>query len=133
MTEPATAPPATPASSVDATVSPAPLPPPGDLAGLPSANLAPRRWRLGWYWLFPALTVIIVAVVLGTAWARSGVPITLHFREGHGLKPGDAVRCRGIIIGEVRSVQLASDTGGVVVQAELRLDAREVAQSGSRF
>jgi hypothetical protein len=100
---------------------------------LPSASVVPRRLRLGWYWLLPALTLLIVAVVLALTWSRSGVPISLRFKEGHGIKPGDAIRCRGIIIGEVRTVRLASDTSGVVVQAELRPDAREVAQAGSRF
>jgi hypothetical protein len=95
--------------------------------------VAQPRLRLGWYWLLPLLTGVIVAVVLMLAWSRSGVTITLRFTEGHGLKPGDAVRCRGIIIGEVRKVQLDRDTGDVVVQAELHREASDVARAGSQF
>src|SRR5262245_59908369 len=104
-----------------------PLPTP-----LPSATVAPRR-RLGWYALLPLLTLVIVAVVLGLAWSRRGVTITLRFTEGHGLKPGDAVRCRGIIVGEVKSVVLDPGADGVRVQAELRPEAGEVARAGSKF
>ncbi len=59
--------------------------------------------------------------------------ITLHFVEGYGLKPGDAIRCRGIIVGQVRSVRLDADTGGVTVRAELQAEAGELARAGSRF
>jgi hypothetical protein len=95
--------------------------------------VAQQRLRLGWYWLLPLLTALIVAAVLMLAWSRTGVTITLRFTEGHGLKPGDAIRCRGIIIGEVRKVQLDRDTGDVVVQAELHREAGDVARAGSRF
>jgi hypothetical protein len=105
----------------------------GEAGAFPSAGLAPRRLRLGWYWLLPLLTFLIVAVVLVLAWSRGGVTITLHFAEGHGLKPGDPIRCRGIVIGEVRSVRLDTDSGGVTVQAELHGEMREVARAGSRF
>jgi hypothetical protein len=89
--------------------------------------------RLGWYWLLPVLAVLVVGVVLGLAWSRRGATITLSFQEGHGLKPGDAIRCRGIIVGEVRSVRLDPRTGGVTVQAELHPEASEVSRAGSRF
>ena len=80
--------------------SPAP-PPPAVLETVPEAGLAPRRTRLGWYWLLPLLTLAIVAGVLGVAWSRSGVRITLRFLEGHGLKPGDAT-FRGGRLGDLK-------------------------------
>src|SRR5262245_41009627 len=101
-------------------------------APLPTAGVAPGRLRLGWYWLLPVLAAAVVAVVLVLAWSRRGVTITLSFREGHGLKPGDAVRCRGIVVGEVRRVALDPETRGVTVQAELQPDATDVARAGSR-
>src|SRR5437763_123006 len=100
---------------------------------LPTARVVPRRLRLGWYWLLPLLAVGVVTVVLTLAWSRRGVPISVRFQDGHGLKPGDAVRCRGIVIGEVRSVRLAADLVGVVAQAELDADAAQVARAGSKF
>jgi hypothetical protein len=89
--------------------------------------------RLGRYWLLPILALLVVGVVLGLAWVRRGPTVTVTFQEGHGLKPGDAVRCRGIIVGEVRSVRLDGRTGGVTVQAELHPEASEVVRAGSRF
>jgi hypothetical protein len=88
---------------------------------------------LGWYGLLPLLAVLVVTVVLVLAWSRSGETITLRFTEGHGLKAGDAVRCRGIIIGEVRKVWLDTATGDVLVQAVLNREAGDVARANSRF
>lgn len=116
-----------------------PSPPPPEQPGAPSdspppiARVASNRSWLGWYWLLPLLTAGVVSVVLTLAWSRSGVTITLSFKEGHGLKPGDALRCRGIIIGEVRRVRLDAATGGVKVQVELQPDAASVARSRSLF
>jgi hypothetical protein len=105
----------------------------GTSPALPTATVAQQGLRLGWYWLLPLMTVAIVAVVLVLAWSRSGVTITLRFTEGHGLKPGDAVRCHGIIVGEVRKVRLDPDTGDVLVEADLHREASDLARSGSQF
>lgn len=100
---------------------------------VPTASVARPRPRLGWYWLLPVVAVLVVVVVLVLAWLSGGEKITLRFTEGHGLKPGDAVRCRGIIIGEVRKVWLDPPTGDVLVQAVLNREASGVARSGSQF
>lgn len=108
-----------------------PAAPPPD--PIPTASTVPPGPRMGWYWIFPFLALVVVAVVLSLTWARRGVAVTLRFREGHGLKPGDAVRSLGIVIGEVRSVRLDPDAGGVLVQADLQPEAREIAREGTRF
>jgi hypothetical protein len=108
--------------------------PPSSMPVVPQAVLKPvrRRW-LGWYALFPGLALVVVSAVVLLGWWQRGPAIVVHFREGHGLKPGDTVRCRGITVGEVRSVELASDLRGVDVAIDLRPTAAPVAVDGSRF
>lgn len=63
----------------------------------------------------------------------SGTKITLRFQEGYGLKPGDALRNRGIDVGRVTSVELDKDLAGVEVHAELAPAAKALAREGTRF
>ncbi len=44
-----------------------------------------------------------------------GEKVVIHFREGHGIKPGDTLRYRGIDLGAVESVHLSDDMQGVDV------------------
>ena len=57
----------------------------------------------------------------------------IEFPQGHGLKPGDALRYRGIDIGYVSKVELSGSLSGVEVHIELDQAADSVARQGSRF
>jgi hypothetical protein len=70
--------------------------------------------------------------VLSTLGQR-GIPITLEFEQGHGLKPGDALRYRGINVGAVQNVTLAGDLDRIQVTVLLSRDAEHLAREGSRF
>jgi paraquat-inducible protein B len=115
-----------------------PVPPASQLPAsspeTPEATLKPaRRPLLGWYWVLPSAALLIVLLVVGLTLSQRGVRILVHFNDGHGLKGGDAVRCRGITVGEVRSVELAAGSNGVNVVIDLRPTARAVAVKESRF
>lgn len=89
--------------------------------------LASKMW-----WV--TLVCVIVAVVL--AWRSmpaAGPVITIDFPQGHGLKPGDALRHRGIDVGIVQTVDLNSDLGGIQVSVELTPNADVLCREGSRF
>jgi hypothetical protein len=62
-----------------------------------------------------------------------GERIVVHFNEGHGLKPGDLLRHRGITLGGVQAVELSPGLQGVDVTLDLRPRADRVAVEGSRF
>jgi paraquat-inducible protein B len=79
------------------------------------------------------VVLIVVSIVVLFSLANRGQRIFIHFDEGHGLKSGDAVRCRGITVGEVRSVELSADLKGVDVVIDLRPRAGGIAVEGSRF
>ena len=90
-------------------------------------------------WILP-LAAILFAGWLGVrAWGDRGTTITVQFEQGHGLKVANAVRYRGISVGEVRAVRLVDKQSGVaatpMVEVELRLleEASRVARGGSRF
>ncbi|MEO8270844.1 MAG: MlaD family protein, partial [Aureliella sp.] len=59
--------------------------------------------------------------------------IRVLFPAGEGLEEGDPVRYRGISVGEVTSVELASDAGAVAVGVRLVGASRELARVGTQF
>lgn len=61
------------------------------------------------------------------------VEITIRFREGHGLQVGDPLRHRGIVIGEVTSVDLNHELSAVAVRVRLVGEAHHLAHEGSQF
>ncbi len=109
------------------TTPPAPNPP-----AVPKAVLKPKR-SVSLAWLLPIAAIIAAVWLGGRAWSQRGVPVTVLLEDGHGLKVGDAVRYRGIAVGEVRQVMLDEDTGGIRVVAALHSEADRLARTGSRF
>ena len=95
--------------------------------GLPGAVLRDER-RLSAIWLVPLLALALAGWLGFRAWSQRGVIVTVQLAEGHGLKPGDDVRYRGITVGEVRRVELAEGLEGIVVTAGLRRQADELAR-----
>jgi len=99
---------------------------------LPLAPAVPHR-RWSWWWLAPALALLGV-VALGVMSLRSrGDVMTLRFSQGHGLKPGDSLRHRGVQVGSVIDVVLAANVAAVLVQVRLHPSAASLARTGSRF
>ncbi|MEZ5583249.1 MAG: MlaD family protein [Candidatus Competibacteraceae bacterium] len=97
-----------------------------------SAELRPRR-RWSFLWLIPAIAGLISLGLLVNYYSQRGVPITVEFQQGHGLKPGDAVRYRGIVVGQVHDVRLSADSQSIQVLARLLPSARHLARHSSRF
>ena len=100
---------------------------------LPSAKIKPNTV---WYslWLIPMITLILTAITLFQSEFRKGPIISIQLQQGYGLKPGDPLRYRGISIGKVESVALASNLmKHIIVQVRLSHEARNIAHSGSLF
>ncbi len=102
-----------------------------DRKPLPVAVVKPRRLSLAW--IVPAAVVVLAAWLVYRAWTLRGLIITVTLDQGHGLQAGDAVRFRGIVVGEVREVELSSDLQDVIASVSLRERANEIARAGSRF
>lgn len=83
-------------------------------------------------WLVPLVVLGVVVWIVLDAYRTRGVEVSIAFPDGHGLGPGDPVRCRGIEVGTVRAVRL--EGSGVRVRLELDpVNAPELARSGSRW
>ena len=61
------------------------------------------------------------------------VEIEIRFENGNGLAIGDEVQHRGIVVGEVTSVDLNGDLTGVVVNVRLLNSAARLARIGTQF
>lgn len=99
---------------------------------LPTARTVKKK-RFSLVWLIPLLALLGVAFLLHRAWSESGTKLTITFEDGHGLKAGDTIRHRGIIVGVVDGVELSDDLEGVRVAARLDPSAANLARKGSSF
>ena len=86
-----------------------------------------------WIWLLVVLSLLAALALSWQATVERGPEITIRFRDGHGLKPEDTLRFRGIDVGQVTAVQLRRDLRGVDVRVRLSHGARDVAREGSQF
>lgn len=101
-------------------------------SSLPQAQLKHQR---GWpyVWMLPVIAVTLAAWLVIDVWQQQGAMITIRFQQGYGLKPGDALRYRGIDAGQIESVQLADDLSSLWVNVRLIPSAEDLARNGSRF
>lgn len=105
----------------------APLP-----AAAPVARLEPRGHGR-WPWVLPLAALLFAAFLGWQVWGRRGPTVTVRAAEGHGIRPGDALRFRGITVGEVRAVELAAGLEEVVLRIALDPAAESIARAGSHF
>jgi len=98
------------------------------------AIVAPRRTR--WIGLVYAIPVVIAVGLTWMVWYASrdrGPLIHIRFEDGYGLATGDALKYRGIQIGEVEDVRLGDQLDAVHVAVRLRTDAADIAREDSLF
>jgi hypothetical protein len=99
---------------------------------LPVALVEPVR-RRSLAWLLPILALALAAFLAFQSWSAQGTLITVRAAQGHGIKPGDSLQYRGIDVGRVDTVRLASDMQAVRIDVRLDPEAGLVARAGSRF
>lgn len=64
---------------------------------------------------------------------ENGLPISIRFSIGHGLKKGSQVRFRDVQVGTVTRVRPDRDMSSVVVDVMLTRESEELAVSGTQF
>ncbi|NQV28006.1 MAG: MCE family protein [Rhodopirellula sp.] len=117
----------------------APQPGEPSTKGIPTAKITAEQSRFSVESLSTRMWVVTAAALvlsIGLAvWNQkpAGPTITIHFEQGHGLRLGNSVQHRGIIVGEVMSVELSSDEESVAVKVELLAAAKKLARAGSEF
>lgn len=88
-----------------------------------------------WVWLIPLLAGVFAVALIVTYVVKRGPMVVVSMPHGHGLKAGDVVRARGVVVGTVEEVRLVGGADGLGVEATVRLEpsARDIARVGSRF
>ncbi len=91
------------------------------------------RWP-GWIWALPLAVLGIVVWLIIRHFAQEGPEITIVFPQAEGVKADDTkLIYRGMVVGQVTSVQLAKDLGHVIVTVRLRHDVLQALREGTRF
>ena len=117
--------------SPETTAAPQETPIAGDPRQWPAARANPGGRRV--WWLLPALGIVAACGVAVALWPVEGERVRISFADGRGLKAGDAVRYRGINVGEVRSLSLREDGQGVSVELGLEELSKGLAVEGTRW
>jgi hypothetical protein len=87
-------------------------------------------------------TLTLIAAIVGAIWIfrvlrniddRPGLPLQVEFREARGLRAGADVRYRGVTVGTVRQVAIASDGSKAVAQLVLHPGGAQHACVNSDF
>lgn len=64
---------------------------------------------------------------------RAGTLITIRVDRADGLKPGTAIRFRGLDVGSIESVDLTDDLQAVLLRARITEAADRIARVGTQF
>jgi paraquat-inducible protein B len=87
-------------------------------------------------WLIPLVFSFVLAFVIAVVFmefnSASGPEIRVTFDSGHGLQPDDDIKCRGITIGTVRSLELDGDGVLAVLQLDPEASTR-IARAQTRW
>ena len=86
-----------------------------------------------WTRVLPLLAVLLALFLLREAWKERGPRVVVRAADGHGLRPGDSLRYRGIEVGKVESLELDGETHEVLVGVRLARSASDLARGGARF
>ena len=73
-------------------------------AQVESSRSTGPRWS--WMWLATILCVLMAGAFGFSQFWDQGSVIQVSFKQGHGLKPGDRLRYRGLDVGEVERVEI---------------------------
>ena len=114
-----------------------PVLPPDDppLDDLPRAIAdPPRRKRLPFVWILPALVIVVAAFVVVQQKLAQGPSIDIYFQGADGIEANKTkIRYKDVDIGDVTDIHVSKDRRKVVVTARIHRDAREYLVEDTRF
>ena len=84
------------------------------------------------WWLTIGCAIVAILLVFSSIGSK-GKKITIRFQDGHGVKPHDTLRFRGIDVGEITAVEMDDALNAVAVTIQLVPNADQIAREGSRF
>jgi paraquat-inducible protein B len=94
----------------------------------------PRRRRLPFVWILPALVLVIAAVVAVQQKLAEGPRVDVNFLSAEGIEANKTkIRYKDVDIGDVTDVHVAEDRKKVVVTARIHANASEYLVDDTRF
>ncbi|NJD62142.1 MAG: MCE family protein [Deltaproteobacteria bacterium] len=111
-----------------------PRDPPEAAAELPEAKVKVRKWNFPVVWAVPVVAAIVAGYLIFHRVHEYGPKITITFKDAGGLKSGQTpIKYRGVLVGEVTSLELDGNLQQVLVKARLRRTGASIAREGSVF
>lgn len=99
----------------------------------PLAQPVTTQGRISKLWVLTAICALVSIVLFWWSNQSTGDRIIVRFEEGHGIKPEDRLRHKGIDIGRVERVALDESMRRVEVHIRLPKETRSLVRKGSRF
>ncbi len=100
---------------------------------LPKATVGKRR-KFSIIWLIPLIAIGIGLWLIYQTVAERGIPITITFKNGEGVESKKTfIRYKGVLVGEVDSIELGPDLKEVIVKATLDKSAAGLAKEGADY
>lgn len=102
--------------------------------GLAKPVVKKLRWPVLLIWLAPIFAAGLAGYYGYRSFEEHGLGITISFKDGDGLKPGQTkIMHLGVEIGEVSGVQLSPDDTHVMVTCHLQRSAMDFTKEGTKF
>jgi len=94
----------------------------------------PRRGRLPFVWILPALVIVVAAFVVVQQMLAQGPKIDIYFQGADGIEANKTkIRYKDVDIGDVTNIHVSKDRKKVVVTARIHRDARDYLVEDTRF
>ena len=94
----------------------------------------PRRARLPFVWILPALVIVVAGFVVVQQNLAKGPSIDIYFQGADGIEANKTkIRYKDVDIGDVTDIHVSKDRKKVVVTARIHRDAREYLVEDTRF
>jgi paraquat-inducible protein B len=109
--------------------------PPTPTDDLPSAVPdAPRRARVPYIWILPAIVILAGAFVVVHERLTEGTAIEITFHTADDLEPNKTkISYKAVEIGEVKKIHVSKDRKDVVVEARIHRDSSDYLVKDTRF
>jgi paraquat-inducible protein B len=106
-----------------------------DRDSLPRATVVPRRrQRISVVWIIPILAAVVAIGIAIQRILSEGPTITIVFKSAEGVEAGKTfVKYKDVNIGQVSTVELASDYSRVVVTAKIAKSAADLMVEDAKF
>ena len=101
---------------------------------LPKATMKRRRWHIQIVWVVPLVAALVAGYLVYNRLHEFGTAITIRFRNGDGLRIDETpLKYRGVVIGEVKAIELSREKRYVEVVVRLKRSAESIARRDSVF